>query len=149
MEGSKLPTIRIGGREIPLFYSTFEMIEIQKELKCTAFQLNVTVFGIEKDEEDDDAPVRFTVITDAEKQAKLGTLIRIQGNAGLEESGQEADLTAKWVLRRMKPTLIMGYALAAMAEINEGNRIEQTGTENQGPVDELLEEQQAKKQPGN
>ena len=46
MEGSKLPTIKIGGREIPLFYSSLEMVDIQKDIGCTAFQLNEEVFGM-------------------------------------------------------------------------------------------------------
>ena len=37
--------IKIGGRKIPLFYSVYEMIAIQKEIGCTAFQLKDDVFG--------------------------------------------------------------------------------------------------------
>lgn len=150
MEGSKLPTIRIGGREIPLFYSTMELISIQDEIGCTAFQLNDEVFGIKKDEEDEDSQVRFGVITDAEKTKKLGTLIRILGNAGLEEEGQEPDLTDKWILRHIKPGMIMVYVIALIAVLTEGNKIESTRKEEEnGPVDEGLEEENAKKQPGN
>ena len=150
MEGSKLPTIRIGGREIPLFYSTMELISIQDEIGCTAFELNDTVFGIKKDEEDEDSQVRFGVITDAEKTKKLGTLIRILGNAGLEEEGQEPDLTDKWILRHIKPGMIMVYVIALIAVLTEGNKIESTRKEEEsGPVDEGLEEENAKKQPGN
>ena len=150
MEGSKLPTIRIGGREIPLFYSTYEMIKMQQEIGCTAFQLNDAVFGIKKDDEDEDSQVRFGVVTDAEKTEKLGTLIRILGNAGLEEEGQEPDLTDKWILRHIKPGMIMVYVIALIAVLTEGNRIESTKPdEEKGPVDEGLEEENAKKQPGN
>ena len=150
MEGSKLPTIRIGGREIPLFYSTMELVTIQEEIGCTAFELNDAVFGIKKDDEDEDNKVRFGVITDAEKTKKLGTLIRILGNAGLEEDGQEPDLTDKWVLRNIKPGMIMVYVIALIAVLTEGNKIESTRKEEEnGPVDEGLEEENAKKQPGN
>ena len=150
MEGSKLPTIKIGGREIPLFYSTMELIFIQDEIGCTAFELNDAVFGIKKDEEDEDSQVRFGVITDAEKTKKLGTLIRILGNAGLEEEGQEPDLTDKWILRHIKPGMIMVYVIALIAVLTEGNKIESTRKEEEsGPVDEGLEEENAKKQPGN
>ena len=150
MEGSKLPTIKIGGREIPLFYSTYEMIQMQQDIGCTAFQLNEAVFGIQKNE-DDDKDVRFGVVTDAEKTKKLGTLIRILGNAGLEEEGKEADLTDKWILRHIKPGMIMVYVIALIAVLTEGNKIETPKAEEQqqGPVDEVLEEQNAKKQPGN
>ena len=150
MEGSKLPTIRIGGREIPLYYSSYEMIAFQDDIGCTAFQLNDVVFGIKRDDEDEDSRVRFGVLTDAEKLKKLGTLIRILGNAGLEQEGKEPDLTDKWVLRSIKPGMIMVYVIALVAVITEGNKIESTKTEEeQGPVDEVLEEQNAKKQPGN
>ena len=142
--------IKIGGREIPLFYSTMELIAIQEEIGCTAFQLNDEVFGIKKDEEDEDSQVRFGVITDAEKTKKLGTLIRILGNAGLEEEGQEPDLTDKWILRHIKPGMIMVYVIALIAVLTEGNKIESTRKEEEsGPVDEGLEEENAKKQPGN
>ena len=150
MEGSKLPTIRIGGREIPLYYSSYEMIAFQDDIGCTAFQLNDVVFGIKRDDEDEDSQVRFGVLTDAEKLKKLGTLIRILGNAGLEQEGKEPDLTDKWVLRNIKPGMIMVYVIALVAVITEGNKFESTTSEEEkGPVDEGLEEQNAKKQPGN
>lgn len=150
-EEKKLPTLKIGGREIPLFYSTYEMIQIQEDLGCTAFQLNDEVFGIHhEDEEDDSSPVRFGVLTDAEKIKKLGSLIRILCNAGLEEEGKDPDLTDKWVLRNLKPGMIMVYVIALIAVITDGNKIESTTPEEEkGPVDEGLEEQNAKKQPGN
>ena len=57
---------------------------------------------------------------------------------------------AKLVLRNMKPAMISAYALAAMAVIAEGNRVEAPRSEEeQGPVDEGLEEQTAKKPQGN
>ena len=151
MEGSKLPTIKIGGREIPLYYSSYELIEIQNSIGCTAFQLNDEVFGARHtDPDDDDSPVVFGVITEPEKTRKLGILIRVLGNAGLEEDGQDPDLTDKWVLRHMKPGMIMTYVVALVAVIAEGNKIERIDRPGEeGPVDEVLEEQNAKKQPGN
>ena len=149
-EEKKLPTLKLGGREIPLYYSTYEAIAIQKDIGCTVFQLNDQVFGIYQEDEDDPTSMRFGIIEDAEKQIKLGTLIRILGNAGLEEEGKEPDLTDKWVLRHMKPGTIMAYVVALIAVISEGNKIERIDkTGEEGPVDEVLEEQNAKKQPGN
>ena len=142
--------IKIGGREIPLFYSTFEMIAIQEEIGCTAFQLRDEVFGIIQEDEDDPMSIKIEVVTDPVKTKKLGKLLRILGNAGLEEKGETGDLDDKWILRHMKPALIMAYAIAAMAEITAGNKIEDTQPEEQkGPVDEGLEEENAKKAPGN
>lgn len=144
--------IKIGGRTIPLNYTAFEIIEIQKQMGCTAFQLKEEVFGIRKVENEDDPNVEpqvfFDVVKDAEKIEKLGKLITILGNSGLEATGKEPDLTSKWVLRNMRPVLILPFAIATMAEINEGNMME-VKPEEKGPVDELLEEEQAKKQPGN
>lgn len=143
--------IKIGGRTIPLSYMAYEMIAIQKACGCTAFQLKDKVFGIKvtEDEEhpDADPKVELTIMEDPEKIEKMGALIAILGNAGLEERGETPDLTAKWVLRHMKPALILGYAIATMAEISEGNTME-AKKEEQGPVDEGLEEEKAKKQPG-
>ena len=141
--------INIGGRVVPLLYTAFEMIAIQKEIGCTAFQLKDKVFGIHLEDEDDPDSLRVEVARDAERTKNMCKLIRILGNAGLEEKGEKADLTDKWVMRNMKPAMIVPYAVTVMAEIAEGNRMESPNTEQQGPVDEVLEEQMAKKQPGN
>ena len=142
--------IRIGGRVIPLLYTTCEMIEIQKEIGCTGFQLRDDVFGIYLADEDDPKSVRMKVAAEAERTEKLCRLIRILGNAGLEEKGETPDLTDKWVMRHMKPAMIIPYAVTVLAEIIEGNSMESPKTEEQkGPVDEGLEEEIAKKQPGN
>lgn len=141
--------IKIGGRTIPLFYSSYEMIAIQKEIGCTAFQLRDEVFGIWQEDEDDPMSARFKCVTEPEKTEKLGKLIRVLGNAGLEEAGETGDLTDKWILRNMKPGMILAYAVALMAVIQEGNSTETQPEEKKGPVDEILEEENAKKQPGN
>ena len=139
--------IKIGGREIPLLYTTYELVEIQEAIGCTGHQLRDEVFGIHLADENDPSSVVFDCVTDGKKTKKLGTLIRILGNAALEEQGEEPNLTDKWVLRNMKPGLLLVYALGAFAVINEGNQME-AKQEETGPVDEGLEEEQAKKQPG-
>jgi len=144
------PEIIIGGRTIPLFYSVYETLAIQREIGCTAFQLNEQVFGVEKIDEDKDTNlenIRLTIRKDPEKQEKLGKLIAILGNAGLEEEGKEADLTAKWVLRNMKPSMVTLYAIAVMTVIADGNSME-AKREQEGPVDEIKEEIEAKKPQG-
>lgn len=149
----KLTEIKIGKRVIPLYYSTYETIAIQQEIGCTAFQLKDEVFGVEIIDEEKEATmdnIRLTVANDPEKMEKLGKLICILGNAGLEESGQEPDLTAKWVLRNMKPAVILIYAMALMAAINSGNIMEAKTEEKTGEqVDVILEEERAKKQQEN
>ena len=148
----KLPEIKIGGREIPLFYSTYETIEIQREIGCTAFQLNDNVFGMELIDEEKDAKlenVRLNVAKDPDKTERLGKLIRILGNAGLEESGEEANLTDKWVLRNMKPAMVLIYAVGVMAVISQGNMIEAQEESKGKETDVILEEENAKKPQGN
>ena len=149
----KMPEIKIGGRSIPLYYSTYETIAIQREIGCTAFQLNDQVFGVETIDEDKDKTmdnIRLTVANDPEKTEKLGKLIRILGNAGLEESGEEGNLTDKWVLRNMKPAMVLIYAVGVMAVISQGNMIEVQDEEKKGQeVDVILEEENAKKPQGN
>ena len=142
--------IKIGGRTIPLLFTVFEMIAIQTDIECTAAELREKVFGIVENE-DNPEESRITVAEDPEKLIKLGKLIRILGNAGREERGQEPDLTDKWVLRNMKPALVIGYAVMVMSEIVDGMTMEsqELAEPEQGPVDEVLEEQKAKKWQGN
>ena len=140
--------IIIGGRTIPLYYSAYEMVAIQEEIGCTAYQLRDEVFGIRQADEDDPKSIVFDVATDMQKTKKMGTLIRILGNAGLEESGQEPDLTDKWVLRNIKSGMVLVYAVVLFNVICEGNKMESAEKEETGPVDVLVEEQNAKKQPG-
>ena len=141
--------IKIGGRTVPLLYTSYEMIAIQKELGCTAFELKDRVFGLKQTDEDDPTSLQMEVATDIEKAEKMATLFRILGNAGLEESGEAGDLTDKWILRHIKPPMLTAYAVVLMAEVIEGNRMEGPGKEETGPVDVNVEEQNAKKQPGN
>lgn len=144
----KLPEIIIGERNIPLHYSTYETIAIQSEIGCTAFQLKDEVFGVKKIDEDEDETlgnIELDVVKDPVKMMKMGKLIRILGNAGLEESGQEPDLTDKWILRHMKPSMIIMYALAMITVITAGNTMEAGRESNGEPVDEIKEANDAKK----
>ena len=151
MERKDMPEIKIGKRVIPLYYSTYETIAIQREIGCTAFQLNDRVFGVKTIDEDKDTTldnIKLTVAEDPEKMERLGKLICILGNAGLEEAGEEPDLTTKWILRNVKPAMIVIYAMALMAVINKGNMMEAKQNEKTNePVDVIAEEEKAKKQP--
>lgn len=138
--------IKIGNREIPMALTTYELIAIQEEIGCTVGQLRDEVFGIEHNLETDE--YKFTVVNDKEKLKKFGKLLRILGNAGLEEAGQEPDLTDKWILRNMKPGMIMAYVVVATAVINDAMKMETAQNQESGPVDEVLEEENRKKEPG-
>ena len=93
--------LKIGGREIPLSYSTYEMIEIERALGCTAYQLNDKVLGLKQTDEDDPTKVEMEIFKNPDMKENLGKLIRSLGNAGLEEAGKEPDLTDRWVLKHM------------------------------------------------
>ena len=141
----KLDEINIGGRVIPLMMSSLEMADIQEELGCTVGQLRDDVFGLQVDFETD--KITFGILDDGKKIKKFATLIRILGNAALEEAGQKPDLTDKWILRHMKPAMIKAYVLLVSATINVAMKLE-TGKKQDGPVDEVLEEENRKKEPG-
>ena len=142
--------INIGNRKIPLMFTTYEMIALQRDIGCTASELRTEVFGIEENE-DDPNKVKFTITDDDRKMEKLGTLIRILGNAGLEENGEEGNLTDKWVLRHIKPIDVMAYAIATMTVILDGmmSEVSEMRKNDDGPVDEILEEENRKKEQGN
>lgn len=139
-------TVKIGGREIPMLLSTYETIAIQEEIGCTVAQIRDDVFGLTQDLETGEW--HFGIVKDPKMQKKFGTLIRILGNAGLEENGQEPDLTDKWVLRNMKPAMVLPYVLTVTAIINDAMKMEST-EEKTGPVDVILEEENRKKEQGN
>lgn len=143
-------TIKLGEREIPLYLSTYELIAIQEEVGCTVAQLRDEVFGLHLADPENDKSWVMELGTDPERMAKFGKLVRILGNAGLEEDGKEPDLTEKAVLRAMKPSLLLAYGLAVMAVVNDAQRSEAAAEEQEesGPVDELVEEENRKKAPG-
>lgn len=146
-----LTTIKLREREIPLYCSTLEMETIEEEIGCTLGQLRDEVFGLKlKDPEaDPDKPESwvFGLYSDPEKKKKFGKLLRILGNAGLEENGQEPDLTDRWVLRGIKPGMLLMYALVALSVTNDAQRMETvTQKPDDGtPVDEFVEEENRKK----
>lgn len=142
------PTLKIGGRELPVYYSTYELIAIERQLGCTGFQIKDQVMGIRQTDEEDPSSIVFDVVDDPVRQEKLGVLITILCNAGLEMEGKKPDVTAKWVLRHMKPGMVLFYAMGVMTVIQEGNDMTEQEEENEGPVDVLLEEENAKKQQG-
>lgn len=145
--------IKIGQRTIPLALTTYELIAIQQEIGCTAAQLRDVVFGITEEEEpgkDGQPKYRFSVATDGERMARMGTLIRILGNAGLEEAGEEPDLTEKWILRNLKPALVLPMAIVLISVINDAMMMENTEeskAESSEPVDVTIEEENRKKAP--
>ena len=136
-------TIILRGREIPLLYTTYEMKQIQEEIAPLG-EVNYVIFGRNKDDEEDTSLYGSPGHLEA-----VGKLIRILGNAGLEESGETADLTDKWVMRALKPSQIVeavGKCIEAMNDGMASEVMDLEKKEDNEPVDVTLEQMKKKKE---
>ena len=133
-------SITMKGREIPLVYTTWEMKEIQEELGPLSKAIR-TVLGRNPEDEED-----TSLYGSAEHLKAMAALIRILGNAGLEEAGEAPDLTDKKVLRALKPAEMINAINACMEAMNEGMSSEIPQKKKTGPVDVVLEEIEKKKE---
>ena len=132
--------ITLKGRKIPLLYTTYEMKVIQEEI-APLHEFQYIVFGRNKEDENDDS-----LYGTPKHLEGLATLIRILGNAGLEDAGETPDLTNKSILRAMKPTEIGPAMSACSRAMAEGMRSEIPEEKKDGPVDVTLEEISKKKE---
>ena len=132
-------TITIKGREIPLIYTVWEMKQVQEEIGPLSQAISM-VLGTNPEDKEDTS--RFG---SAEHLAAAATLIRILGNAGLEEAGEAADLTEKKILRALKPAEFAQVINACMDAMNEGMSSE-IPEGPKGKVDVMLEKLQKKKE---
>ena len=147
-------TIKIGEREIPLALTALELVTIQEDLGCTVLQVRDEVFGIKQDfenlDKDGNPKTTLGILDDPQRVKKVATLIRIMGNAGLEDEGKEPDLTDRWILKHMSPatSMILAYSVAVQTAINVMMSVE-IPAEEEGAVDLILEEENRKKEHGN
>jgi len=130
--------ITLKGREIPLLYTTYELKALQEEIAPFSRMVNI-ILGRDPDDTTD-----TSAFGSAEHIEAVAKLIRILGNAGLEEAGEAADLTDKKVMRAIKPMDLMEKISACMNAINEGMTSEIPEKEDDGPVDVTLEEMKKK-----
>ena len=135
-----MATITLKEREIPLLYTTWEMKEIQEKIAPMSRAISM-VLGRNPDDEDD-----ISGYGSAEHLKAAATLITLLGNAGLEEAGEEPNLTAKKVMRALRPADIGAAVSACMDAMNEGMRSEIPDKKDEGPVDVTLEEINKKKE---
>ena len=133
-------TINIKGREIPLLLTTEEMRIIQEEI-APLNEVVPKVLGRNPEDENDRSRYLST-----EHLVAATKMIRIMGNAGLEETDQPADLTEKKILRAIKPIELAGIVGKCMDAMNEGLQSEIPQKEKTGPVDVVLEEIEKKKE---
>lgn len=135
-------TINLKGREIPLLLTTEEMKTIQEEVAPLG-DVIARVLGRNPEDPEDKSGYLGT------EHLKAATkMIRILGNAGLEEAGEEPDLTDKKVARAIRPAELPEMVNACIAAWNEGMASEIPARPKEaGPVDVVLEEIEKKKDP--
>ena len=135
-----MASITLNGREIPLLYTVYEMKQIQEELG----DLSAVLFRITgRDPKDEDNTDPYGGL---DHLNSLATLIRILGNAGLEEAGEAPDLTEKKIMRAMKPKELILMANECLECMTDGMLSEIPETPQEGPVDVTLEEMEKKKE---
>ena len=132
-------TINLKWREIPLLYTTWEMKEIQEDIAPISRAISL-VLGRNPDDKND-----TSMYGSADHLMAAAKLIRILGNAGLEEAGETPDLTNKKVLRALRPADLAGVVSTCMEALNEGMQSEIPEKDNDEPVDVTLEEMKKKK----
>ena len=135
-----MATIRIKGREVPLLYTVYEMKAIQEEIGPLAEAINLVLGRNPEDEKDRSKYLSREHLEAATK------LIRILGNAGLEEAGEAPNLTDKMIARAIRPVELPIMISACMDAMNAGMMSEIPEKKQDGPVDVVLEEIEKKKE---
>ena len=120
-------TIKIGGREIPLRFRMNQFAQIEEEIGNLG-------------------EIKDLILNGKKRIRNCVGVIRIMGNAGLKEEGQEPDLTDDGVLDAMDPNKMKAYQIAVLAAFTGGWKME---TEEEKEHDVVLEEIERKKEPGN
>ena len=129
-----MSSITLKGREIPLMYTTYEMKVLQEQFGPLG-EFDYKLLGKNKDDPEDTSKYGGT-----EQLDTVAGALRILGNAGLEDAGEDANLTDKWILRALRPAQLIDAVKAIMTALQEGNRSEIPEKKQTGPVDVTLEE---------
>ena len=137
-----MASITLKGREIPLLLTSEELKDIQQEI-APLDQVLPLILGRNPDDENDAG--RYL---SPEQIRAVSAMIRILGNAGLEEAGENPDLTDKKIARAVRPAELPTMVNACMAAWNEGMASEIPPKEEEGPVDVTLEEMKKKDEKG-
>lgn len=132
-------SIQLKNRKIPLVFTVLEMKQMQEEIAPIS-ELNYVIFAINKDD-----PTDKSMYGTPEHLNAIAKMIRIMGNAGLEEAGQEPDLTEREIMRALKPSDLGKAMKACMSVMTEGMESEIPEEKSNEPVDVTLEEINRKK----
>lgn len=133
-------TIELGGRTIPLIYTVWEMKQVQEDIGPLSRAMDLAM-GKNPDDEKD-----RSMFLSKEHLKAATAMIRIMGNAGLEEAGENPDLTEKKILRMMRIDEIAQVENACVDAMNEAMASEIPEKKEEGPVDVTLEEIEKKKE---
>ena len=133
-----MASITLKGREIPLLYTVYEMKQIQEEIAPIGKALKI-ILGRNPEDEND-----TSLYGSAQHLEAAAKMVRILGNAGLEENGENADMTDKKVMRAIRPGELAEIVNACFDAMNEGMKSEIPEKEETGPVDVTLEEMKKK-----
>lgn len=120
-------SVNIGGREIPLRYTMWELADMEEEIG-TMDQF------------------KDLILTGKRRLRNMVAAIRIMGNSALKKEGQEADLTYEWLMDHIDPNQMKGLQIAVLNAFTNGWKME---TEEEKVHDPTLEEIERKKEPGN
>lgn len=128
------------GKEIPLVYSTLQMLDIQEDIAPIEKAIQL-VNGVNPDDKKDRSR-----IGGKDQLKALGAFLRILGNEGLRQQGQEQNLEDREVLSWIKPYEILFAVNACMEEMGKGMHSEIPPKEEDGPVDVTLEDMKKKEE---
>jgi hypothetical protein len=133
-------SIKLKGREIPLIYTVLEMKTIQEEIGPLDKAINY-LMGKDPEKEGEEKSIAGS----PEHIETVAKTVRILGNAGLEEAGEEPDLTDRLVLRSMKPNEFANAMNKCIEAMNEAMQSEIPEKKSEEPVDVTLAEIKKKK----
>ena len=135
--------VTLKGREIPLLYTVWEMKQMAEEVAPIGKAINI-LLGRNPDNPEDTSGY-----CTKEHISAVGKAVAILGNAGLEDAGEEPNLTEKWVLRAMRPADMAGIVTEVIGAMSDGMASEIPDRKQDGPVDVTLEEMNKKKEKEN
>lgn len=120
--------VQIGEKKIPLRFTMKQFAEIEEEIGYLG-------------------EVRKLILNGKNRIRNLVSVIRILGNAGLKNGGEEPDLTDEWLNENMDPHALMAYQLAVIACLSRDSESEAAKEENEHKERDLvLEEINEKKE---
>ena len=120
--------VQIGERKIPLRFTMKQFAEIEEEIGYLG-------------------EARKLILNGKNRIRNLVAVIRILGNAGLKNGGEEPDLTDEWLNENMDPHALMAYQLAVIACLSRDSESEAAKEENEHKERDLvLEEINEKKE---